>query len=91
MKTLERAQARHQSASGDVTRLALKRDKALDALIRAELRYRKAIKTVVRTQKRYDRLREEARAIRAAKDARRKAEKAPPAGIGGDLIEALGF
>lgn len=90
MGTIERAQKKHQAAAGDVTKLAIKRDKALDALIRAEMRYRKAIKTVGRTQKRYDRLRDEARAIRAAKAARRQAEKVPVE-PGKDIMEALGI
>jgi hypothetical protein len=91
MSALERAQTKHQSAAGDVTKYALKRDKALDALIRAELRYRKAIKAVARSQKRYDRLREEARAVRAARAARRVQEQSKPTEVGGDILEALGI
>lgn len=74
MQALERVQKKHNQAADDVAKLANKRDKALDALIRAEARYRKAIKTVARSQKRVDKLREEARAVRAARAARKHAE-----------------
>jgi hypothetical protein len=90
MNALERAQQKNRDAAGDVAKMRDKRDKALDALIRAEVRYRKAVKSVARTQKRYDTLREQARAVRAAKEARRKAEKeAPPASANAE--ELLGF
>ena len=74
MSTLERAQTKHTAAANDVTKLALKRDKALDALIRAEARYRKAIKTVSRTQKRLNAIREQVRQVRAERAARKQAE-----------------
>lgn len=71
MTILERAQAKHKAVADDVTKLALKRDKALDVLIRAEARYRKAIKGVVRSQKRMDKLREEIKAAKAARAAQK--------------------
>ena len=74
MNILERMKAKHNSAAGDVQKLALKRDKALDALIRAELRYRKAIKTVARSSKRLDKLREEQRVLREKAKAERAAD-----------------
>jgi FtsZ-binding cell division protein ZapB len=74
MNILERVQTKHNAAADDVTKLRSKRDKALDILIRAEARYRKAIKSVTRTQKRLDKVREEARAIRAARAARKQTE-----------------
>lgn len=77
MNILERVQAKHKQAADDVTKLAAKRDKALDALIRAEARYRKAVKTVARTHKRLDRVREEARALKATRAARKQAEAEP--------------
>ena len=91
MKTaLERAQTRNQDAASEITKLALKRDKAIDALIRAETRYRKAIRTVARTQRRYDALREQARAVRAARAARKAESQEQPADAGQDIIDALG-
>lgn len=86
MPTLERAQTKHKSVVDAVTKLALKRDKALDALIRAETRYRKAIKGVARSTKRLDKLREEARAVRAARTARKKAQAEPTTHSAEDVL-----
>jgi hypothetical protein len=70
MTTLERTLAKHKTFADDVTKLALKRDKALDALMRAETRYRAATRAVSRSQKRVDKMRALAAEIRAAKKAR---------------------
>jgi hypothetical protein len=67
MNTLERARVKHNTFATDVSKLALRRDKALDALIRAEARYRKAVKAVGRSSKRLDKLREQARNLKALK------------------------
>ena len=85
-KELDRARTKHNKVADDVSKLATKRDKALEALIRAEARYRKSIKTVTRSQRRLDKLREEARAVKAAREARKQA--APP--IDHQLSDLLG-
>jgi hypothetical protein len=88
MNTLERARAKHNTFASDVSKLALKRDKALDALIRAEARYRKAVKAVGRSSKRLDKLREQARAVKAAREARKNQPAAP---VDAQLNDMLGI
>jgi exonuclease VII small subunit len=61
MDIIERAEAKLRRAVDDLTKLTLKRDKTLDALVKAQDRYRKATQVVSRSQRRLDKARLEQR------------------------------
>ena len=63
---LERQATKHKANVDSLMKLQAKRDKALDALIKAELRYRDAIRMVGRSQRRLDKARQEERKAKRA-------------------------
>ena len=64
---LDRVAANLKAAVDEVTKQRDKRDKAIEALIRAEARYREAAKAVGRKQRLLDKARDEERQAKAAR------------------------
>jgi len=59
MTPIERLQAKHNAVVDALAKARDRRDKALDALLRAEARYRSAVKAVGRSGKRLDKARDD--------------------------------